>query len=129
MTYVKTLTLICFSYWIGSMNVFEGHQSERTSYLLLLYGEAQTSKDGASINKEYGLWMSSSSQIIDGKELKKQGQKLKLIDTHLETREASQVNGFFIIQASEYKEAFLIAQNCPHLKYGGELELRPIIDN
>ena len=36
------------------------------------------------------------------------------------------VGGFFIISAANYDEASKISQGCPHLKYGGRIELREI---
>ena len=36
------------------------------------------------------------------------------------------LSGFFIIEATTYEEAAAIAATCPHLKYGGRIELREI---
>ena len=36
------------------------------------------------------------------------------------------VNGFFIVTAGNLEEALGVARTCPHLKYGGAIEVRPI---
>jgi len=36
------------------------------------------------------------------------------------------VGGFFIIAARDYDEACRVAESCPHLGYGGRIEIRQI---
>jgi hypothetical protein len=36
------------------------------------------------------------------------------------------VGGFFIIRAADYDEACSLALSCPHLSYGGGVEVRQI---
>jgi len=36
------------------------------------------------------------------------------------------VNGFFIVTADNLEEALGLARTCPHLKYGGVIEVRPV---
>ena len=36
------------------------------------------------------------------------------------------VGGYFLIEAVDYDEAVQICRSCPHLKYGGRIELREI---
>ena len=36
------------------------------------------------------------------------------------------MGGFFIVKASDYSEAVEISESCPHLGYGGTIELRQI---
>ena len=42
----------------------------------------------------------------------------------VEAKEA--LGGYFAIKAADYDEAVEISKNCPHLKYGGWIELRKI---
>jgi hypothetical protein len=36
------------------------------------------------------------------------------------------IGGLFAIKADDYEKAVEIARECPHLKYGGRIELREI---
>ena len=36
------------------------------------------------------------------------------------------VGGFFILAAGDYDEACRLAESCPHLQYGGRIEVREI---
>jgi len=36
------------------------------------------------------------------------------------------IGGYFTISASDYDEAVEISKDCPHLKYGGRIEIREI---
>ena len=36
------------------------------------------------------------------------------------------IGGLFTIKAADYDEAVEISKECPHLKYGGRVELREI---
>jgi hypothetical protein len=38
------------------------------------------------------------------------------------------IGGYFIIRARNMDEAMKIATECPHLKYGGKIDIRPIVD-
>jgi hypothetical protein len=39
---------------------------------------------------------------------------------------AGAIGGYFVIAADSYDQAVRIARECPHLKYGGEIEVRAI---
>ena len=41
-------------------------------------------------------------------------------------RQGETIGGFFIIEASGYDEATATALTCPHLRYGGRIEVREI---
>jgi hypothetical protein len=36
------------------------------------------------------------------------------------------IGGYFLIRARDYQQAVSIAENCPHLRYGGTIEIRQI---
>jgi hypothetical protein len=36
------------------------------------------------------------------------------------------IGGYFVIQAADYAEAVRLSTECPHLRYGGRIELREI---
>lgn len=60
-----------------------------------------------------------------GKVLRPKSGKVVVTDgPYAESREV--VGGYFAIVAADYDEACAIAEGCPHLKYGGRVEVRQI---
>ncbi|MDH3528256.1 MAG: YciI family protein [Acidobacteriota bacterium] len=110
-------------------------------YMLLLH--SQTSKDGEfsaeeiqAVIGEYMSWKNSieaDGRLIGGEKLADEGGKHIRIESgairvtdgpYAEVKEA--LGGFFAIKAADYAEAVEISKTCPHLKYGGWIELREI---
>jgi hypothetical protein len=61
----------------------------------------------------------------EGRVLKKQGGETSVVDgPYAELKEV--IGGAFHIVAEHYDEAVEIARNCPHLEYGGAIEVRQI---
>jgi len=96
-----------------------------------------TSRDEVTrIINEYSAWAMKmrdegryvgSNKLTDdpGKIIRPKGGKAVTTDgPYAETKEI--VSGYFCIKAANYEEAVSIAQGCPHLKYGGEIEVRMI---
>ena len=44
----------------------------------------------------------------------------------VQTSTAGVIGGYFVIAADSYEDAIRIARECPHLRYGGEIEVRAI---
>ena len=111
-------------------------------YLLLVEGPAHTRPAGVSptapdsvveraIVQEYGAWagrLAQSGALVMAE---------KLADTPVAIHAASgvvtpprnpleQIGGFFLIQVADSAEAYRIARECPHLKYGGTVQVRRI---
>ncbi len=60
-----------------------------------------------------------------GKHLRAEGGEIRVTDgPFAEVKEA--LGGYFEIEADDYDEAVDISKSCPHLKYGGWIELREI---
>jgi hypothetical protein len=58
-----------------------------------------------------------------GKVLRPKGGRIAVTDgPYAETKEI--IGGYFAISAADYDEACRIAESCPHLKYGGRIEVR-----
>jgi hypothetical protein len=88
------------------------------------------------IIKEYGAWATKmreekrfvgGEKLADdaGKVLRPKGGKIVVTDgPYAESKEI--VGGYFAISARDYAEACEVAQACPHLKYGGRVEVRQI---
>ncbi|MBL9095288.1 MAG: transcription initiation protein [Alphaproteobacteria bacterium] len=111
------------------------------NYMLFLH-EDQRQFDGRShdemmrIIKEYGAWaakMREEKRFVGGEKLtddagkvlrNKQGKIVVTDGPYAESKEV--VGGYFAITAKDYAEACEVAKECPHLKYGGRVEVRAI---
>ena len=112
----------------------DGH----ANYVLFLragpgYKPAQGT-DEERIVEEYRNWargLREAGVAIRGEKLKddtrslagRGGQVVFLEGTAADT---SPVLGFFLVEARDLGHALAIAQGCPHLRYGGIIEVRPI---
>ena len=86
--------------------------------------------------EEYSAWaarlkeqdtMETGSKLKDGsgKVLRGYQSEMTVKDgPYSETKEI--LGGFFIIHADSYEDAAQISRDCPHLKYGGTIELRQV---
>lgn len=111
------------------------------NYMLFLH-EDQGQFDGRApdemmrIIKEYGAWaakMREEKRFVGGEKLtddagkvlrNKQGKVVVTDGPYAESKEV--VGGYFAITAKDYAEACEVAKECPHLKYGGRVEVRAI---
>ncbi len=110
-------------------------QPHRNMFVLFLYDAPETPPDDMSKVVEYGNWaraISKSERMITGEKLKDNGRFLRNVRGQLEIREVREagesnvLGGYFLIEAENYDEAIKVAASCPHLKYGGLIELRQI---
>lgn len=104
-------------------------------YLLLVY-DSPGFEEGDGHAKEYGEWFHTYGKdglLTGGEELAEGGYTLK-VDVNKVINYASNVvsgneghvSGYFLISAPTDEKAKEIAATCPHLKYNGTLELRPL---
>lgn len=110
-------------------------------YLLLLHESPADFQDFSPeemqrIIMEYREWYTKlaaadrvrgSNKLADepGKVLRLDGDKLLVTDgPYSETKEL--IGGYFIIAAASYEEAVELSRDCPHLTYGGRIELRQV---
>ncbi len=89
-----------------------------------------------AVIREYVAWsqkLEAEGKLVGGQKLKDDGGKhlrgwngdFRVTDgPFTETKEV--IGGYFAISASDYDEAAAIASSCPHLKFGGRIELREI---
>ena len=110
-------------------------------YILLLH-ERPAGPDGVSpeeiqrVIEEYRAWsesMGKAGKMIGGHKLKDEGGRLlsgwdqEFSVTDGPWAEAKEViGGLFHVNARDYDEAAHLAASCPHLKYGGRIELRRV---
>ena len=61
----------------------------------------------------------------EGRVMKREDGAVRVIDgPYSETKEV--IGGYFAIRAADYDEAVKLCRECPHLDYGGTIELREI---
>lgn len=105
------------------------------TFIMLLHESGNVAEHEADKVIEYGNWaktLAQANQLIAGEKLRYDGRLLRRVDGQLEVRQfapredSDLLGGYFLIQARDYDEALKIAGGCPHLKYGGMVELRQI---
>lgn len=107
-------------------------------YLLLLYESPERleipEEETARLVAEYGAWAAEQQRegaLLAGEKLADDGLVLVEDDGLQVTREpgagaARVLSGFFLVRAESYEEARRIAESCPHLDHGGQIEIRRI---
>lgn len=111
------------------------------TYLLLLHENpgqfaGRSQAEMMKVVKEYGAWatkLRAEDRLAGGEKLADEGGKIlkgkngKIVVTDGPYAEAREViGGYFAIKAKDYAEAVKLAETCPHLSYGGRIELRQI---
>jgi hypothetical protein len=103
-------------------------------YLLLLRSSAQmaalSQDENRRVAREYGEWAQLlGDEIEGGEELVPEGRMLLPQARAVGTAAGSgDVGGYFLIRTSSTLRAEEIAATCPHLTYGGAIELREIVE-
>ena len=109
-------------------------------FVLLLHrlrGPAPSAEAMATAIKDYSGW----ADRLRGEGRLKGGQKLtfdagrvmrnaaggRVVVTDGPYAESKELlGGFFVVTAKDYDEACRLAESCPHLRYGGQIEIRQI---
>jgi hypothetical protein len=111
------------------------------SYMLLLYEDPKLfaglspaemqaviekySAWGKGLRKKKVLVGSDKLRDGDGRVLTQKKGKLRVLDgPYSETKEV--LGGYFTVRAESYDEAQRLAESCPHLEYGGRIEIRQV---
>jgi hypothetical protein len=77
------------------------------------------------LEKKARLVQSHKLRDEGGRSLSLESGSVRVVDgPYSEAKEV--VGGYFVIRASDYAEAVEISRGCPHLKFGGRIELREI---
>lgn len=109
------------------------------NYMLLLHEQPMdysqfSAEQIQGVIAEYVAWrhqVEAAGNLVGGEKLKDEGGRhlsghngsLRVTDgPYTEAKEV--IGGYFTISASDYDEAVEISKGCPHLKYGGRIELR-----
>jgi hypothetical protein len=111
------------------------------NYMLLLYDDPSRWKklgpqEMQAVIAKYMAWGDSmrkkggvGNKLADdyGKVLRSTGGKPRVTDgPYSETKEV--LGGYFQIEAASYDDAVKLAMTCPHMEYGGTVEVR-VIEN
>jgi hypothetical protein len=84
---------------------------------------------------EYRAWAIEKRKeglLLTGEKLTEDARFVQLAGGHPVVSEQdaatkeSMIRGYFLIKANDYQQALAIAETCPHLKYGGTVEVRQI---
>ena len=112
-----------------------------SKFMLLLHdapdGFAAMSPDQMQqVIEKYAAWgnrLRASGVMLDGQKLadepgrilRAKGGQVRITDgPYSETKEV--LGGYYTVRAADYDEAAGIARDCPHLEYGGTIEIRQI---
>ena len=105
-------------------------------FLLLLHESALTEAGAperqAALIEEYKAWARhgvKSGFLLDGEKLKEARVVLAEPESRGETwalGRGSIIGGYFVIRAADIQDALRLARTCPHLRHGGQIEVREI---
>jgi len=110
-----------------------GSVASGRQFLLLLRASEETAplspEENLRVAREYGAWARSfDGEVEGGEELVPHGRMLRSRGDALDiTSSDGDVDGYFLIRAPGTPRAEEIAASCPHLTYGGSIELREIV--
>jgi hypothetical protein len=114
----------------------EAAADTRNQYMLFVRESDAVFADGRTseqLVKEYGAWardLGMRGALIDGWKLTDDGRMVDPSSGTVRTSDfavaAGELGGLFIIRANSYDEAVAIAETCPHVRYGGRMEVRAV---
>ena len=110
-------------------------------FMLLLHDSADgfsamSPQQMQQVIEKYTAWgdgLRGSGVMLDGQKLadepgrimRSSGGQVRITDgPYSETKEV--LGGYYTVQAADYDGALAIARGCPHLEYGGTIEVRQI---
>lgn len=97
--------------------------------------EAKSPEEELQRVKEYSAWardLERRGLLTGGEKLKDEGRFLSQVKESATVAETpskaaeGDIAGYFLMPASDYDQAVTIGKTCPHIKYGGTVEIRQI---
>lgn len=131
-TAAAAVVLLALGFAAGRIS-FRGAAPVQYTHILLLREDSsfhQPAVNEATLVREYGDWargLAQSGTPISGEKL---GVESRLVRGSV-ARSATSfpdgvIAGFFLVKSASDEDALRIARQCPHLRYGGAIELRRI---
>lgn len=117
-----------------------GQKDNGPGFMLLLRSapgprQSRSSDEVSRMVEEYGKWagqLRGQGVHVDGEKLGSETRVLRGLGGRVEVSENQMdasphpIAGYFLVEARDYEHAVRIAEGCPHLKYGGTVEIRRI---
>jgi hypothetical protein len=133
---VFLVALFAAGFWAGQNSKNAREMATRTQvFALFLYEPVGIFQNNVDHAQEYSAWIRTirtRGRLAGGEKLKESGRTIQinkgklLIDQHPLRSKELPMGGYFLLQADSYEDALNIATQCPHLKYGGVIEIRQI---
>ena len=98
------------------------------TFLLLVRGENPAGIPSDTLVREYGEWaaeLAADGRLVAAEKLTDEAGRW-VSGSAMDTRDRSDVSGYFVVTASDYDQAAEIASSSPHVRYGGTFEIRRI---
>ncbi len=116
------ILLITTGFFVGQRN----SSPNDYTHILLLYEDENFTSNPTQF-EEYGMW----TRQIKERGIDITGEKLNdefkwIGQSEVTEQKIALVTGYFLLKSKSMEEAISIAENCPHAKYGGEIEIRAL---
>jgi hypothetical protein len=102
-------------------------RDSRPRFLLLLHGSEAPGGDEARVVAAYRAWagdLREQGRFVTGERLG--GAAVAVPAPVASSVAAAEVQGYFVVSASDLEDATLVARSCPHVARGGRIVVRPI---
>jgi hypothetical protein len=127
-----SLALLLVGFGLGRWQAPSSNAGPMPRYLLLMHqGESfRPNRPPAVLRAEVGRWamrLQRAGELVEGDRLGLQGHLVTPSGAETGLAPGDVIAGFFVIRAVSDERALAIARTCPHLGYGGHIEVRRII--
>jgi hypothetical protein len=110
-----------------------GEEPAQTRFALFLLRGAEALPENpveeAGRVAEYRSWargLAGAGRFVSGEKLEDRAEQIGAPAGAVASASEEEVRGFFIISAESFDDALAIARQCPHLRHGGRILVRPI---
>lgn len=130
------ILLVAVSFIIGKRSGTMPNSESKNLYAMFLYNNNVSGEDEEQKINEYHEWLvnlKKQGKTAKGDKLEDNGMFVskaadRIAINNVEFNNSEFISGYFIIEATDYDEMLAIAKECPHVKYGGKVQIRKIFD-